>query len=192
MFKSAKFCIVVDSVEKALAFYTEKLLFSITSIKTKSDGGTHIIGADLRRGKCLLQIRQPMIDELAEFSMIRRCSGRAVGIVFEVAKNIEKFFSTCQKKKINVISNICSSNEGDKAFQARDPFGIKLIFMQKSTQKRFEGKKSFCGLDLNNRVISIKKDSDIPEDLVQHLKDMGISRRVAKKYVKFWAKNLGK
>jgi uncharacterized glyoxalase superfamily protein PhnB len=190
MFKSGKISLIVDSVERAVRFYTDKLLFSIVELKTDEEGGTHIFYAEVRKGKVHVVLRQPVVDELAEFSLIRRCSGRSTGVVLEMKKGIDRYFSSCKKKGVLVSSNLRENEDGTKLFQIKDPFGLRLLFVQPGdeVEKYFCMQDKFCGTSVKDRKIVIKKDSDVPEDLVSWLKGLGVSRRVAKKYIKVWAK----
>jgi hypothetical protein len=186
MFKSGKVLIIVDSVEKAVKFYTEKLLFCIAELECDDEGGIHLSQAEVKKGKFQVMFRLPSIDELAEFSMIRRCTGRATAAVAMAKKGIDSYYKTCKKKGLEV-SVMAESNSGMiETFSVKDPFGLKLVFTQVEESAAFN-KKEFCGMDLYNETVLIKKDADVPEKMVKWLRGFGISRRVAKKYVQLWA-----
>lgn len=190
MFKSGKFTFIVDSVERAVRFYTDKLLFSIVELRTDDEGGVHMCYAEIRRGKVHIVLRQPVVDELAEFSLIRRCSGRATGVVLEMKKGIEKYFQSCKKKGVPISSNLREKDDGSMVFQVKDPYGIKLFFTQEGpdSERYYCQQEKFCGMSLKGRKVVINSDADVPEDMVAWLKGLGVSRRVSKKYIKAWAK----
>ena len=79
MMKSGELVVVVESVRDAVKFYTEKLSFDVVLLETQEERGEHaIVAARLRKGKCFIHFRTATIDELAEFSVIKRCSSRCV------------------------------------------------------------------------------------------------------------------
>lgn len=188
MFKVAKLLLVVDSLDKAIKFYTEKLLFNIVELKVGSEGGIHLTYAELRRGKCHLVLRMPIIDELAEFSMVRRCSGRAAGLVLELKRDIEHFYQSCRKKQLHIVSELNADGPEGRSFAIKDPFGLRLQFFQASAeQSKDQGRtqQSFVGLSLTKAAASGKSQDEV---FAAHLRTLGISRRAAKKYIKLWHK----
>lgn len=80
MFKVGKTLLVVESVEKAVKFYTERLGFSLSDITLQRDGECYLSSADVKKGNVILTLRSPAIEELAEFGMVKRCSGRSAGV----------------------------------------------------------------------------------------------------------------
>lgn len=189
MFRTGKISIIVDSVEKAVKFYTEKLLFSIAELQCDNEGGVHLRQAEVRKGKFQVVFRLPSIDELAEFSMIRRCSGRATTAVAIAKKGIDSYFKACKKKGLEVTVVTEGKNSSVITFFVKDPFGLKLVFTESEETTAFSDKE-FCGMELSGEVIKIVKDSDVPEKMVKWLRGFGISRRVAKKYIKHWSKEV--
>lgn len=192
MFKSGKVVLIVDSVEKAVKFYTEKLLFSIVSLECDDEGGVHLSKAEVRKGKFHIVFRLPSIDELAEFSMIRRCSGRAAAAVATAKKGVDRYYKSCKKKGLEV--SIAENKSGPvSTFAIKDPFGFRLVFTDVDEDEACAGafkKGEFCGMDTKGESVVINKDSDVPEKMVKWLRGFGISRRVAKKYIKLWAKKI--
>jgi catechol 2,3-dioxygenase-like lactoylglutathione lyase family enzyme len=187
MMKSSELLLIVDSVEEAVKFYTEKLAFDIAYLEASKENPRTLAAAHLRKGKCFISFKTPQVEELAEFSFIKRCASRCVGLRAEMKKGIEKYFQRCQKKGLKIAAELKES-DGVKSFAIRDPFGIKVIFVQPSDGKAHVSSdvagKSF---DLRGR-----KESDIVNELVEHLRSFGILRRAAKKYAKLKIKQVSK
>ncbi len=194
MFKKSKFFLIVDSVESAIKFYAEKLLFTVTDIGVELGANSYINYAELRRGKCFLVVRAPALTELADFSMVRRLNNRAVGMHLELKEGLEDFFSNCKKKKINVTSDITRHSLGYVFFQAQDPFGTRLYFYQQDETRVLtaKDKQTFFGFKLTADVLASMEDGKLPQSVVDHLKGFGLSRRVSKKFVKAWLKKFDK
>lgn len=190
--KACKTVLIVDSVEKAVKFYTEKLTFDIVELKANKEDNNQIISfALLKKFKFFLILRTPKVEELAEFSFIKRCTSRGVGIFIIIKKGLDKFYSRCTKKGVHIITEPKESTEsGYKIFSVKDPYGIKLTFGQpiEGFKKEY---KEFCGLSLSKTdgTGRTKKESEILEEMVKHLKGYGILRRFAKKFAKRWLKN---
>ncbi|MBD3231130.1 hypothetical protein GF322_00555 [Candidatus Dependentiae bacterium] len=193
MIKSSKTSIIVDSVEMAVKFYTEKLAFDISELVTNKDD-KKIDYALLRKGKCFIIFKKPKVEELAEFSFIKRCASRCVGVVAEMKKGIEKYYIKCSKKNITIIDELKDyPNCGYKMFSLKDPFGIKLTFTQPipGFTKKYE---EFAGMKISTTDESgqPKTEAKLLNEMIKHLKTFGILRRAAKKYAKLWLKNKNK
>lgn len=187
MFKKSKYFLIVDSVEKAIKFYAEKLLFTVTDVVVESGANRFINYAELRRGKCSIVLRVPELSELADFSMVRRVSSRACGMYLELKDGIEDFFENCKKKKVIVTSGIVRHPQGYAYFQALDPFGSKLYFYQVEDRPVTERESnSICGLVVGGEILAEVEKGGMPQVVSDHLKVLGLTRRVAKKYVKAW------
>ncbi len=184
MMKSSKIVLVVDSVEKAVKFYTEKLAFDIVDLQISKEGPEQILSyAYLRKGKCFLIFRIPKVEELAEFSFIKRCTSRCVGIYIEMKKGLDKYFARCQKKSIQVVSEPKNQDYGHKTFSIKDPFGVKLTFAQPIEGFTYKP-KDFAGMSVDKS----KGISVLQEEMIIYLKDFGVLRRASKKYSKLWLK----
>lgn len=182
MMKSSKTVLVVDSVEKAVKFYTEKLAFDVVDLKISKEGPGEILSyANIRKGKCYIILRAPKIEELAEFSFIKRCTSRSVGIYIEMKKGIEKYFAKCQKKGVQLTQQLKDMDYGHKTFSLKDPFGIKLTFAQPIEGFVYKP-DNFAGMAIDKN----KSEDVLQEEMVKHLKSFGILRRAAKKYAKLW------
>lgn len=189
MFKAGKIVLVVSSVEKAVKFYTERLLFDIEDLRVDKEEKLHLCYAELKRGKCFIILRLPEISELAEFSVVRGFSGRSVNIHVEAQRSLESYFKRCEKKGVPIIGGIQVSSSGRKSFKVKDPFGITLVFSDASSPQDPESSTSLlCGFDMKGQQPDIPGGDDIAEEGVRWLKGFGITRRVAKKYLKLWAK----
>jgi uncharacterized glyoxalase superfamily protein PhnB len=180
MMKSSEMLLIVDSVEEAVKFYTEKLAFDIVNLEASKENPSTLAAAHLRKGKCFITFKTPHVEELAEFSFIKRCASRCVGLRAEMKKGIEKYFQRCQKKDLKIVQELKEA-DGVKSFAIRDPFGVKLVFAQP-----IEGKEAKPSNDVAGKIIEIRgrKESDVVSELVDHLKTFGILRRAAKKYAK--------
>ncbi len=190
MFKTGKVVLIVDSVEKAIKFYTEKLLFSIVGLECDDEGGVHLSRAEVKKGKFNIIFRLPSIDELAEFSMVRRCTGRAAAVVAIAKKGIDRYYKGCKKKGLEVFIKTENKNGSVISFGLKDPFGLRLLFTEIDEEivgTTAFNRNSFCGMDMQGQTISKKdKNSEASEKMVKWLRGFGISRRVAKKYIKLW------
>ena len=184
MMKSSKTVLVVDSVEKAVKFYTEKLAFDVIDLQISKEGVEQMLGyAHLRKGKCYIILRLPRVEELAEFSFIKRCTSRCVGIYVEMKKGLDKYFQRCQKKGIHVVSEPKDQDYGHRTFSVKDPFGVKLTFAQPI--EGFVLKPiDFLGMSVD----ATKSAEQLQEEMIKYLKGFGVLRRAAKKYSKLWLK----
>ena len=188
MMKSGNPVLIVDSVEKAIKFYTEKLAFDITNLESKMEGSERILTyAHLRKGKCFIMFRTPRIEELAEFSFIKRCASRCVGVYAEMKKGIDKYYQRCNKKGVQIVSELKDQGYGHRTFSIKDPFGVRLTFAQ-PIEDFIKKHNDFAGFQVNTEI----SDEQKQEDMIRWLKNFGILRRAAKKYSKFWIKTSNK
>ena len=190
MMKSSKTVLIVDSIEKAVKFYTEKLAFDIVELLENKEAEKQSLQyAHLRKGKCFIIFRLPQVEELAEFSFIKRCTSRCVGVYIEMKKNIEKYYERCEKKGIQVLEELKDQPWGHRTFSIRDPFGVKLTFAE-PIEGFVERPTSFLGMSISKTDPSgqPKTGATILEEMVKWLKKFGILRRAAKKYSKLWLK----
>ena len=194
MFKVGKTLVVVESVEKAIKFYTERLGFALHDVVIQRDGELFISSADVKKGNVIVNLRAPAIEELAEFGMVKRCSGRSSGVFVELNKGIAKYFQRCKKKGVPVVTDLNKNNLGQLWFAARDPFGLKLIFIEKLVGTAAVDPAIFnvAGLGLSKeRVMGIdQKNKGAIEPMVDVLKDLGLLRRVSQKFVRTWVKQV--
>lgn len=188
--KISEIVVVVDSVEKAVKFYTERLGFDVVELAAK--GGSlgveqALSYARVKKGKCFLRFRLPVVEELADFSFIKRCVSRSTGLYVLMKKGLDKYFDRCRKKGVPILHELREEPWGVRSFSIKDPFGIKLTFVEP-----IEGAKkknsSFHGLELNPSEIK-KDDKELIDKMTSKLKSLGILRRAAKKYSKLWIKN---
>ena len=189
MMKSCKPMILVDSVENAIKFYTEKLGFDIVDLViNKEENKQALAFAHLRKGKCFVIFQIPKIEELAEFSFIKRCASRCVGMFIEMKKGLDKYYAKLSKKGLN-LSGEPTKNGPFRTFSLKDPFGIKVTFAE-PIEGFPEKPKDFAGIkiDLKDSTGQTKKESVLQEEMIKHLKTFGILRRAAKKYSKLWIK----
>ncbi|MFH1831239.1 MAG: VOC family protein [bacterium] len=195
MMRTGELVVVVDSVEEAVKFYTEKLGFDIVELVEDQTDPRTLGFAQLRKSKCGVVFRKPLVEEFAEFSFIKRCLSRCVGLSLEVNKGIEKLFTRCSKKGIDIVHALADDPKRKiKFFTVKDPFGIKLEFMQALEGASSKPSLNFHGLYINEQ--DLKKLSETEEVLVDKmvdvLKKFGILRRAAKKHAKIHLKRLAK
>ena len=191
MMKSGELVVVVESVREAVKFYTEKLSFDVVSLDTQDGGGEIIItAARLRKGKCFLHFRVPVVDELAEFSVVKRCISRCAGLQIELKKGIEKYFNKCSKKGITTTSEITATpTKGMRSFTVRDPFGLKVLFFQMDETFKAQGATSFLGLPLRKQELAqTSAQNAFMDEMIHKLKKIGVLRRAGKKYARVWLK----
>lgn len=188
MMKSSKIVLIVDSVDKAVKFYTEKLAFDVTDLKMSREGGEQALSyAHLRKGKCFIILRAPKVEELAEFSFIKRCASRCVGIYIEMKKGIDKYFERCQRKGVQISSELKNQDYGHRTFSIKDPHGIKLTFAQ-PIEGFVEKQSDFVGMPVDKS----KTEPELQEEMIKYLKGFGILRRASKKFSKLWLKRFKK
>lgn len=192
MMKSSELLVIVDSVEEAIKFYTEKLAFDIAGLEASKESAYTLNSAHLRKGKCGIIFRAPLVEELAEFSFIKRCSSRCVGFNIEIKKGLEKYFQRCQKKGLKPTE--LRTRDGYRHFSLRDPFGTKLVFSQLLEGTQPKPNIDFLGIPISEQDVAGRgrKEADIVDDMVEKLRNFGILRRAAKKYAKHVFKALTK
>ncbi len=192
MIKSSELLVVVDSVDEAVKFYTEKLAFDLVDAHISTDGMIALQSARLRKGKCHILFKAPLVEELAEFSFIKRCANRCTGLSLEMKKGIEKYYQRCKKKTLKIVSEL-HTVDGHKTFTIRDPFGLKLVVTEVS-EKSLPPSLDFVGLRLSQADVTLKERSEsaILDDMVSHLRKFGILRRASKKFAKLKLKQLTK
>ena len=192
MMKSSELQVIVDSVEEAVKFYTEKLTFDITNLEQNKESSRTLMSARLRKGKCIIVFKLPLVEELAEFSFIKRCANRCIELFMETKKGIEKYYQKCQKKDIRIISELKTVGNV-KTFTMRDPFGITLIVSQQIAGTHPSLPKDFIGMTLPPKafsITSIAQESELLDEMCDHLRIFGVLRRSAKKYSKLFLKHL--
>lgn len=192
MMKSCEIIIVVDVVEDAVKFYTEKLGFDIVDLLAGKNGEARLQLVTLRKGKCFIKFRTPFVEELADFSFIKRCSSRCVTVQAEMKKGLDKYFVRCQKKGVKVAGEPKDNPEfGVRTFSVRDPFGVKLVFSQALEGARTHRPEEvmICGMVVTKAQA---KDLAVFDQAVLHLKEFGVLRRSAKKFIKLKLKEISK
>ena len=140
---------VVDSVEKAVKFYTEKLGFDIVELRIDPEARHILSYAQVRKRKCFIIFRAPLVDELAEFSLIKRCSSRGVGVYVLMKKGLDEYLERCKKKRVEMISEVTTQPWGDRTFTIRDPFGIRLMFAEQAIGFQPPSKRTFLDMEVN-------------------------------------------
>lgn len=192
MMRSGELVVVVESVREAVKFYTEKLGFDVVQLETQEDRGDFIIiSARVRKGKCFVYFRTATIEELAEFSVIKRCTSRCVSLHVEMKKGIEKYYAKCNKKGVLISSEIKESpDKGVRSFSVRDPFGVKIHFVQPDEAFKPHAATNFLGLPFRKDELSqTATQNTYMEEMVSKLKRIGVLRRAGKKYARQWLKS---
>jgi uncharacterized glyoxalase superfamily protein PhnB len=189
MMKSCKPLFVVDSVEDAVKFYTEKLGFDVFELCAKKEGSRSFLEyALLKKGKCFLGFRIPSVGELAEMSMIKHCAGRGAGVYIEMKKGIDKYLQRCAKKGVNILEQPKKQPWGDVTFSIKDPFGFRLTFAQPLEEGEWQLSNEFVGMGPVGRPDTPEQETRTIEDMIIWLKGFGLLRRVAKKFSRLWLK----
>lgn len=193
MMKSSELLVVVDSVEEAVKFYTEKLAFDVIDARQSADNPNLLGHAQLKKGKCHIIFRQPTVEELAEFSFIKRCASRCVGLYMEMKKGLDRYYQRCSKKGVKILAEP-RVVDGVKTFSMKDPFGVRLVIAEVPGKLARKPSLDFLGLKLSERDVfeKARKESDILADMIDQLKSYGILRRAGKKYAKLYLKQLVK
>lgn len=186
MMKSSRIVLIVDSVEDAVKFYAEKLSFDLIDLEESKDGDNSLISAHLRKDKCFVSFRVPRIEELAEFSFIKRCASRCVGVTIFMKKGIEKYYQRCVKKNLKIVHEL---KAGEKEFSLRDPFGIKLVFTEVESESKVASTVNVAGISITRAGLQADQDGTF-DQIVARLKQFGILRRTAKKFAKVKLKPL--
>jgi uncharacterized glyoxalase superfamily protein PhnB len=182
---------VVDSVETAAKFYSEKLGFDIVELLAdKGDGGRVLDYVSLKKNKCFIGFRRPMTTELADMSMVKHCTGRGSGVYIEMKKGFDKYFERCNKKKVPIIEQPKKQPWGHVTFSVKDPFGFKIVFAQELPTGEWKPTNNFCGMGPVNKPQSAEQEAALVEKMAAWLKGFGLLRRVSKKYSKLWLKNM--
>lgn len=191
--KAGELIVMVDSVEEAVKFYTERLAFDITCLKVDPENAQRLGCAYLKKGKCFIGFRKPTVQELTEFTFIKRCSSRCITLQVEMKKGIDKYFGKCKKKDITVTQDLRETAPGVRSFSIMDPFGVKLTFKEVSEKKQLVN-LNVVGIlldqaQLNNRTTAEKSYLEV---IATQLKKFGILRRASKKFAKAKIKELVK
>lgn len=191
MMKSCKPLFVVESVEDAVKFYTEKLGFDIFELSTKREDARCIVAyALLRKGKCFIGFRVPTLGELAEMSMVKHCAGRGAGVYVQMKKGLDKYLKRCEKKGVTIVEQPKKQPWGEVTFMVKDPFGFKIMFAQPLEVGEWEPSNEFCGMGPVQKPQSEDEEAKTIEDMVTWLKGFGFLRRVAKKFSRLWLKTM--
>ncbi|MCF7799496.1 VOC family protein [Candidatus Babeliales bacterium] len=192
MMKNSTPMLVVDSVEAAIKFYTEKLAFDIveSAVQKQEHSDQAFVYALLKKGRCAIMFRIPHIEELAEFSFIKRCASRCTGLYIEMKKGFDKYYQKCVKKGIPIVDELKEQPWGYRTFSIKDPFGLMLTFAQPIENFVAKDSNIFCGIPINlkDSTGTAYTEKELLDKMVIHLKKFGILRRAAKKYAKSWLK----
>lgn len=189
--KAGELVVIVDSVEDAVKFYTERLAFDIAGLQADAENPQRLGYAHLRKGKCSIVFRKPNVQEFAEFTFIKRCSSRCVGLQVEMKNGLDKYFTKCEKKDVVVIQEPREVTPGIRSFVISDPFGVKLTFTQPTTINRPTDLHVF-GIQLQPASLNTRKDAEKAylEQIALQLKRYGVLRRASKKFAKAKIKEL--
>ena len=186
MMKSGKPRFIVDSVDKAVKFYTEKLSFDLIDLSTKKENGSEFINyALMRKGRCFVIFRMPSVGELADMSMMKHCANRGAGIFIELKKDIERYLDRFTKRGVNIIDQPKKNEAGIISFSIKDPFGFKIVFVQAPDDSALLTKE-FGGMGHMEKPTTLDDEKSKIDSMVAYLKDFGLQRRVAKKYSRMW------
>ena len=182
---------IVDAVEDAVKFYSEKLGFDIVELAArKDDGRCYLEYVLLKKGKCFIGFCAPNPSELAEMSMVKHCAGRGAGVYVEMKKGFEKYLERCNKKGVTIIEQPKKQPWGDVTFSIKDPFGFKVTFAQSLPESEWRPSNEFCGMGPVEKPHGVDQEAKTLENMIGWLKGFGLLRRVSKKYSKLWLKKM--
>lgn len=184
MMKPGKTVIIVDSVEDAIKFYSDRLGFDIVDLSVV-EGGAALRYAELRRGKCFVIFRVPNSDEVVEFAQIKYAAMRGTGLFVELKKGIEKYYNRCKHKGATILEPLRKSTWGYTVFSLKDPFGFRIMFGEPIAGHTISFEK-FCGITLE----TTKSPDAIVDDIIRRLRNFGLSQRSSKKFAKSYVKNM--
>jgi len=182
MMKSGETVLIVDSVEDAVKFYTDKLAFDIAELMMM-EGGNALSYASLRKGKCFISFRVPSSDEVVDFSQIKYSPTRGCGMFVVAKKGLEKYYNRCKSKGVKIAQEISEQPWGYSTFVIKDPFGFRIMFGQMSSGYSAP-RDEFCGLKLDMS----KDEGALTDDMIRHVRQFRISQRASKKFAKAWLK----
>lgn len=187
--KTGELVVIVDSVEDAVKFYTERLAFDITDLQVDTETQHQLGYAHLKKGKCSIIFRRPNVQEFAEFTFIKRCSSRCVTLLVEMKNGLDKYFAKCSKKDVVVIQEPREVKPGVRSFVVSDPFGVKLMCTQVTAAEKPVDLNVF-GVQLQRANLVTRKDAEklYLEQIAAQLKRFGVLRRASKKYAKLRVK----
>ncbi|MCB9492700.1 MAG: VOC family protein [Epsilonproteobacteria bacterium] len=186
MKKAGELVVVVECVEQALRFYTDKLAFDVVDIDIKQSEyeKAHVVSARLKKGKCFVTFKSPSVEELAEFSFIKRCAGRCISITIEIRTGLGKYFDRCCKRDIKVIRELEHDDEMS-SFTIKDPFGLKVTFFQPREVSKQQSVVFLGGVYSRDDLrLSTEQENRLHEQIVDRIKPFGLLRRTARKFVK--------
>jgi uncharacterized glyoxalase superfamily protein PhnB len=193
MMKSSELVLIVEAVEEGVKFYTEKLGFDLVDIQASPENEKILASARIKKGKCSITLRTPLVEELAAFSFIKRCVSRCTGLYVEVKKGLEKYYQRCVKKGVKVASELKKTECGNLSFSIRDPFGTLLVFAE-SCPKEIPS-LNILGIAIDKNAVQAKNSAYIKttsDQIISNLKEFGILRRASKKFAKLKIKEIAK
>ena len=188
--KQGELTVIIDTVKEAVKFYTEKLAFDVVELDISTDSGEPLlVAACLRKGKSFIRFRLPSIEELAEFSFIKRCASRCVGFSLPFKKGIERYFARCAKKGVKISQELCATGEAGmtQSFVMRDPFGTKIVVFEPAAITSKDVAQDIAAINLPPARSGGYTENEIDNTLAV-LKRLGVLRRSGKKYIKLLAK----
>lgn len=195
MMKSSDLILIVETVEEGVKFYTEKLGFDIDYIQESTESGVkHLVSARVRKGKCCIILRAPLVEELAAFSFIKRCVSRCTGIYVEMKKGLEKYYHRCMKKGVKIATELKPTEFGNLAFSIRDPFGTMIVFAEPCAKSKLVSSDIF-GISIDKNALKAKNTQyakTVTDEIINALKEFGILRRASKKFAKSKLRDLTK
>lgn len=190
----SKLVVIVESVEDAIKFYTEKLSFDLLDVEIEQNKPSILLAATLKKGKFLITFRRPVVEEFAAFSFIKRCADRCISVSVELKRDIDRFFQRCIKKNVKVIRELNEKGCGSREFVIRDPFGLEVAFTQAKEPMIIPAREAqLCGFAFDHTSLACEGSrycDEMSALIVEHLRSFGIVRRAAKKLVKTRIKEL--
>jgi hypothetical protein len=109
-------------------------------------------------------------------------------------KGLDTYYKRCVKKGVKIAIELKKTECGNMAFSIRDPFGTTLTFAEPCA-KDMPHPLNILGVPIDKNSLKSKNSDYIKttlDQIINGLKDFGISRRAAKKFAKSKLKELSK
>jgi PhnB protein len=136
--------LIVEDMEKSIAFYTQTLGFENTFQMPDPDG--NLMHAELAWKNAHIMLGPVMW--LAEELIPYRGAGVNFYITVEEEDDIDQYYAMVKGKGVNIVEEIKDQFWGDRNFSIKDPDGYQLTFgktvRQVSTEEMMEAMKQMA------------------------------------------------
>jgi PhnB protein len=136
--------LIVEDMEKSIAFYTQTLGFENTFQMPDPDGNLMHADLTLKNAHIMLGPSMWLPEELIPY----RGAGVNLYITVEEDDDIDQYYAMVKGKGVNIVEDITDQFWGDRSFSIKDPDGYKLTFgktvRQVSTEEMMEAMKQMA------------------------------------------------